>query len=115
MRQAPRIVLVAEPMARSRYLAGIYADLMADRAGLSRRLNGLRALAGHAVVDDWLTMLEAGQAEALAASLIALHYDPAYGRLRYGDPTAIIAQIDAGDLGDAALDRAAQAVLAALV
>lgn len=115
MRQATRIVLAAEQVARARFLAGIYADLMADPAGLSRRLNGLRALAGHAVVDDWLAMLEAGQAEGLAASLIALHYDPAYARLRQGDTTAIIAQIDGGDLGDAALDRAAQAVLAALV
>lgn len=115
MRDAPRIVLEAEPVARARYLAGVYAELVADREGLTRRLNGLRAIAGNATVDDWLALLEAGEAEALAASLIEVHYDPAYARLRRGDASAVIATIDGGDLGAAALDRAAAKVLAALV
>jgi tRNA 2-selenouridine synthase len=115
MRDAPRIVLEAAPEARARYLAGVYAELMADTEGLTRRLNGLRALAGNATVDDWLAMLQAGAAEALAGSLIAVHYDPAYARVRREDDSAVLSRIDAGDLGAAALDRAAQAVLAALV
>ena len=115
MRDAPRIVLEAEPQARARYLAGVYAELMADAEGLSRRLNGLRPLAGHATVDGWLAMLAAGEAEALAASLIAVHYDPAYGRLRRADESAVIAQIDGGDLGPEALDRTAAQVTKALV
>jgi hypothetical protein len=60
-------------------------------------------------------MLEAREAEALAASLIELHYDPAYARLRREDESPVLAQVDAGDLGAAALDRAAQAVLSVLV
>ncbi|PWK57330.1 tRNA 2-selenouridine(34) synthase MnmH [Roseicyclus mahoneyensis] len=114
MRDAPRIVLVAEPQARACYLAGIYADLMADAEGLARRLNGLRALAGNATVDGWLALLAAGEAEALAASLIAAHYDPAYARLRRADESAVIAHVDGGDLGPAALDLAAERVLAAI-
>jgi len=114
MRDAPRIVLEAEPAARARYLAAIYADLVADRDGLTRRLNGLRALAGNATVEDWLALLDAGEAEALAASLIDVHYDPAYARLRREDASAVLATVDGGDLGATALDRAAARVLAAL-
>ncbi len=114
MRTAPRIVLEAEPGARARYLAGIYADLVADAAGLARRLNGLRTIAGHATVDGWIALLQAGQAEALARDLIETHYDPAYGRLRRTDDTPVLARIDAGALDPAALDAAARAVLAQL-
>ena len=114
MRDAPRIVLEAETGARARYLARQYADLVADRAGLARRLNGLRPLAGHATVDGWLRLLDAGAAEALARGLIEAHYDPAYGRLRRTDDGPVIARLDAGTLDAAAIDRTAHGVLAAL-
>jgi len=110
MREAPRLVLDASVSARARYLAGVYAELVADAEGLARRLNGLRPLAGNATVDDWLAMLASGAAEALAASLIELHYDPAYGRLRRADESPILARVDAGDLGNSALDGAARTV-----
>jgi tRNA 2-selenouridine synthase len=114
MRDAPRIVLEAAPEARARYLARQYAGLVADRDGLTRRLNGLRALAGHSTVDGWLAMLDAGEAEALAASLIERHYDPAYGRLRREDDSPVMARIDAGALDADAIDATARAVLAHL-
>ncbi len=114
MRDAPRIVLDAPVAARARYLAGVYADLAADAEGLTRRLNGLRTLAGHATVDDWLALLAAGETEALALGLIEAHYDRAYGRLRRDDDSPVLARIDAGDLDAAALDRAARAVAAHL-
>jgi tRNA 2-selenouridine synthase len=111
MRDAPRVVLEAAPEARAGYLAAQYADLVADRDGLTRRLNGLRALAGHATVDDWLAMLGAGEAEGLAASLIERHYDPAYGRLRREDDSPVVARIDAGALDAGAIEATARAVL----
>ncbi len=111
MRDAPRVVLEAAPGARAGYLAAQYADLVADRDGLTRRLNGLRALAGHATVDDWLAMLGAGDAEGLAASLIERHYDPAYGRLRREDDSPVVARIDAGALDAGAIEATARAVL----
>ena len=114
MRTAPRIVLEAEPGARARYLAGIYADLVADAVGLTRRLNGLRSIAGHTTVDGWIALLQAGQAEALARALIEVHYDPAYARLRREDDTPVLAQIDAANLDPAACDAAAHAVSAHL-
>ncbi|WP_439140223.1 tRNA 2-selenouridine(34) synthase MnmH [Roseicyclus sp.] len=114
MRQAPRIALEAGVAARARYLAAIYADLVADRDGLSRRLDGLRTLAGHAVVDSWQALLSAGASEALARGLIERHYDAAYERLRREDETPVLARIDAGALDPAALDTTARAVLAHL-
>ncbi|BDW86556.1 tRNA 2-selenouridine(34) synthase MnmH [Roseicyclus marinus] len=114
MRASPRIVIEAPIAARARYLAAVYADLAADAAGLTRRLNGLRTVAGHATVDDWLALLQAGETEALSRALIEAHYDRAYGRLRRDDESPVIAQIDAGDLDDAALDQAARAVTAHL-
>jgi tRNA 2-selenouridine synthase len=114
MRRAPRIVIEAPLDARARYLAGIYAELAADRAGLARRLDGLRPLAGHGVVDGWLALLDQGATEALARDLIETHYDPAYGRLRREDETPILARIDAGMLDGPACDGAARAILAHL-
>jgi tRNA 2-selenouridine synthase len=114
MRDAPRIVLEAETTARARYLAAQYAELVADSEGLARRLNGLRPLAGHATVDGWLRMLDAGEAEALARGLMEAHYDPAYARLRRADDSPVLVRIDAGALDEDAIDRTAHAVLAAL-
>lgn len=114
MRDAPRIVLDAPVAARARYLAGVYADLAADAEGLTRRLNGLRTLAGHATVDDWLALLAAGETETLARALIEAHYDRAYARLRREDNSPVLARIDAGALHQADLDAAARATLAHL-
>ena len=114
MKASPRIVIEAAPAARARYLAARYADLAADRDGLTARLDRLRPLAGHARVDAWCALLGAGDTETLARALIDDHYDRAYSRLARGRSEPPIARIDAGDLGAAALDRAAAAVLAHL-
>lgn len=111
MRTAPRLVIEAPVASRAHYLADIYADLATDSAGLARRLDGLRPIAGHGAVDDWLKLLDQGATVALAWTLIAAHYDPAYGRLRRDDATPILARIDGGALDPTALDAAARAVL----
>jgi len=114
MRDAPRIVLEAPVEARARFLAAQYAGLVADRDGLARRLNGLRAIVGHAMVDGWIGLLDAGDTATLARGLIEAHYDPAYARLRREDAGPVAARLDAGALDAAALDRTARAVLAAM-
>ncbi|MEJ6393919.1 tRNA 2-selenouridine(34) synthase MnmH [Gymnodinialimonas sp. 2305UL16-5] len=111
MKASPRIVLQTTPEYRARYLAAQYADLASNTVDLRARLDGLRALAGHGVVEAWLRMLTAGNHVELAQALITEHYDPAYGRLRRADQMPIRARIDVGDLGDAALTKAAGAVL----
>lgn len=114
MKSSPRIVLDATPQHRARYLASQYAALVATPDALASRLDGLRAIAGHATVDAWLTLLRDGKPEALARALITDHYDPAYRRLRRADDTPISATLDAGDLSPDSIDRTARAVRAHL-
>ncbi|MEX3014268.1 tRNA 2-selenouridine(34) synthase MnmH [Gymnodinialimonas hymeniacidonis] len=108
MKASPRIVLEAASEVRARYLAAQYAALVAQPAALTDRLNGLRAIAGHATVDRWLALLRDGQTEALAHALITDHYDPAYRRLRRDDETPVAAVLDAGDLSAEAIDQTAR-------
>ncbi len=112
MKDSPRIVVQAVPAHRARYLAAQYARLAADASALTARLDHLRPHVGHATVDGWLALLHDGQIEALAAALIADHYDPAYARLRRSDATPVLARIDAGDLSPTALDAAATTIAA---
>ncbi len=107
MKDSPRIVAQAAPTDRARYLAAQYADLAANVPALTTRLDHLRPHVGHATVDHWLTLLDAGRTEDLALALITDHYDPAYGRLRRADTAPVLAELDAGDLMPAALDAAA--------
>lgn len=111
MRDSPRIVVQADPRHRARFLAAAYADLVADAPALTTRIDGLRAHAGHAVVDHWLSLLHDNNADALALALITDHYDPAYARLTRTKSVAPITTIDAGDLTDASLDVAAKTLL----
>lgn len=111
MRGAPRIMVSADPAARAAYLARDYADLTERSAALAEKLDGLRALAGHARAEAWQAMLAAGQHTTLAAALIADHYDPAYRRARARDDGQVLAELSAGDLSESALDHAARAVL----
>ena len=110
MKQSPRIVVEAAPQHRARFLAHAYAELFQASQALTDRLNHLRAHAGHATVDRWLDLLHTNQPEALAHALITDHYDPAYARLTKSKSAPPLATIDAGDLTEAALDRAASQI-----
>ncbi|MBL4542401.1 MAG: tRNA 2-selenouridine(34) synthase MnmH [Rhodobacteraceae bacterium] len=111
MRTAPRIALRAGAASRARYLARDYADIAADRAGFSAMLDRLVPLHGRARVADWQGLAAQGATEALAADLIARHYDPAYGRLRGPTPAAEVTVPDEA-LDAGAFETVAQAVLA---
>ena len=87
--------------------AGAYADLFNATQALTDRLNHLRPHAGHATVERWLDLLRTNQPRALAQALITDHYDPAYARLTKSKAAPPLATIDAGDLSDASLDKAA--------
>lgn len=55
-----------------------YDFFVRDPALFAQRLDRLRDLRGHAVVDDWVASAHAGQAPQVVAQLLALHYDPGY-------------------------------------
>jgi tRNA 2-selenouridine synthase len=111
MKGSPRIVVDAPVAARAAYLAGEYAGLAADRSALTGRLDGLRPLAGHATVDNWLALLAEGQGTELAHALITQHYDPAYGRLRRSDRGPVLTRIELPDLGPETRAEAAGRIL----
>lgn len=111
---APAIELQAAPAARARYLARGYADIAADPDRLRARLQPLRRIRGHATVDGWEALLAQGAHRALAAALIAQHYDPAYARSRAVHPRAVLGRVAMADLQPPARDRAAATVAAML-
>lgn len=114
MRAAPRIEVTAAPEARARYLAQIYSELAADRDRLEHLLRHLIPMRGRAAVEGWIGLLRAGEVEALAAALMAEHYDPAYHRSRTRYPVNVLRSIPAGTLSGADLDRAAERIAAAI-
>ncbi len=57
-----------------------YAHLVADSETLKRILNALRTRHGTSPVTDWIQHIDAGRWYEFVASLLAIHYDPAYGK-----------------------------------
>lgn len=104
---APRMTVSAPLAARADYLTRAYADIIADRAALDRLLNILRPLHPAEVVDAWLALAAAGDDRALAADLMARHYDPRYERHRARTAAADIARFDLPDLDAGTLARLA--------
>ncbi|SHF10546.1 tRNA 2-selenouridine synthase [Loktanella atrilutea] len=114
MTAAPRINVKAPLAARAAYLTQAYADIIADPNALRARLQPLRNLRGHAVVDDWEAMLDAGDFEGLATSLMDRHYDAAYARSRRVDDREWLGEVTADSLDATGRARAADD-LAALI
>ncbi|MBI1418846.1 MAG: tRNA 2-selenouridine(34) synthase MnmH [Limimaricola sp.] len=97
---APRIVIDAPLEARAAYLTRAYADVIADREELARRLAPLRHIRGHATVDGWLKLLDAGHFNGLAAALMAEHYDPAYANSRRIEERTVLGTATAQSLDE---------------
>jgi tRNA 2-selenouridine synthase len=114
MQDSPRIVIAAPVPARAAYLAAAYADMAADATALAARLDGLRALAGHATVDGWLDLMRAGQMVDLAQALVLQHYDPAYARARKAQGGAVLETLKTETLDADALNRLADDIAEAL-
>ena len=114
MRAAPRLAVAAEPGVRAAYLTRAYADLVADLGELRSRLETLIPLQGRARVAGWCAMAEAGEHEALAAALIAEHYDPRYakGAMRRDAQASRTVRLDGPSPSD--IDTTAHRILQAL-
>lgn len=110
MRAAPRIELAAPMAERARYLSRAYADLTDDLARLSATLDRLRPYHAAKVIEGWHGLAARGDFAALAAELIAAHYDPRYlkHRARVEVPRRVLnlTALDAGGLNRAADDLA---------
>ena len=114
MLAAPRISLQVPAQARARYLAGVYAGTVTDLDALENLLQRLPGRHGRKAVAAWRALAEAGELEALAASLIEAHYDPSYGRVASVDPRPRLAVLELADLTDADQEAAADRIAAKL-
>ena len=111
MRAAPRIAVAAEPAVRAAYLTRAYRDLVADPSELRDRLRSLIPLQGRARVEAWCAMAEEGRHEALAAALIAEHYDPRYAKGAMRRDAQASATLELSGPTEADVEAAAERVL----
>lgn len=112
MEAASRIVLTAPVEARARYLVAAYGEFTRDPAALDEVLARVPDRPGRKRLAEWRAMAEAGDFEGLAGALIALHYDPAYGRSGRTDARPVLAEITLADVGPAELAAAAARIAA---
>ncbi|MFD1510210.1 tRNA 2-selenouridine(34) synthase MnmH [Lacimonas salitolerans] len=97
MQTAPRITLTAPLQARAAYTARAYADVTRDSARLADTLDALRPYHSAKQIEAWQEMAAQGAFQALAADLIALHYDPRYQKKAAARAGDIEVQLDALD------------------
>jgi tRNA 2-selenouridine synthase len=107
MTSAPRIELIAPTEARARYLAKAYAELGRDTETLVALLSRLPDRPGKKRIETWAQMARTGELEALAADLIAAHYDPAYRRSSRRDGRTILGTVPLERVDADAFDEAA--------
>lgn len=105
MCDARRIMVSADLEDRATFLAETYRDITADSESVSKRLRLLRRIRGHAVVDRWETLLNAGQFVDLARALMADHYDPAYAKSRSTQQVQLLGEVIATSLDSGGLDQ----------
>ena len=114
MREAACIEIAATPAARLDYLLRDYAYLGDDRAGLAEKLGALKELQGKETVTRWQQWAREAELPRLFAELMSLHYDPHYeaSQSRHFKAWTRRQVVAAGDLTDAGIDAAADAVRA---
>jgi tRNA 2-selenouridine synthase len=109
MRDSPCFEIAATPAARLAYLLRDYAYLGDDGDALAQRLEPLRALHGHDVLNRWQALARGGQLAELFGELTERHYDPLYAR---SQGVHFRHWVQRRPLAAAALDEAAIAALA---
>lgn len=108
MEMAPRLVVTAPLEARAAFLAEAYGDITSDHARLLDRLDALKPFQGGERIARWRKLAEAGDTQALAAELMASHYDPAYARERRRHDRPVLARLETDRLDPAGLDALAR-------
>lgn len=107
---APAITLSAPVRARAEYLAGAYADVIAEGGAVRDGLDKLRHLRGGDAHAHWTALLDAGDHTELAQALIQDHYDAAYAKAAALRPRESLAVLESARLAPADHDRLAAEV-----
>jgi len=113
LRASPCIEIRATPAARLDYLLRDYAYLGDDPQLLADKLGYLKDLHGKQVIARWQAWALEGHLPALFAELMALHYDPHYGRSQSNNFSAWATRqsLETQDLTPAGVAALAQAVV----
>lgn len=114
MKAAPWIEVAAPLEARAAYLDAAYDDVLSDGACLRKKLSPLRRHRGHALVDAWDAMIDAGARRDLCRSLAADHYDPAYDKSMRAMAPTVLARLETPALDGMALEALADRIAARL-
>jgi tRNA 2-selenouridine synthase len=114
MLAAPRITIQAPLEARAAYLASAYREVIIDPDVVATKLNPLRRMRGHAVVDRWIDLSRQGELVDLSMALMVDHYDRAYTKSRKIDERDVLADVQTATLDDAGQDKIADDIVAAL-
>jgi tRNA 2-selenouridine synthase len=112
LQTAPRVVLDVPFAARLALVLQDYAWLARDPQALAQRLAALRGLQPNETLARWQQWARWGRLADLFAELMAQHYDPLYRRSS-GRAAAPVRVLSLASLDEAALQRAAQALLVA--
>ena len=111
MAGAPRIELVAPAQARAAYLVRAYRDIIENRPALDAAMARLPTPPGRKRLEEWRGLADAGDFEALALALMALHYDPAYRRSSRKDARPKLGAVALQTLDAADLEAAAERIV----
>ena len=113
MRAAPTVEVAASLEARAAFTVRAYADVAEDADRLARLIDKLRPYQPADRIEAWHALAGEGAHEALAAALMAHHYDPRYAK-QAGRGAAPARTVPLHDLSEDALNEAAARVAAAV-
>jgi tRNA 2-selenouridine synthase len=114
MRASPCVELELPLEARVQLLMDEYDFFVRDTETFCQRLDALRVLRGHEVVNGWQAEARAGRTREVVRELLVAHYDPIYRQsmqrnfVGLAQPLAVVAW----DGSEASLEAAAQRVAA---
>lgn len=114
MKAAPWIEVSAPVSARAVYLDAAYDDILSDGPRLKAQLEPLRYHRGHAMVDRWEALIDAGERLELCRSLAEDHYDPAYEKSMSSVSPVVQQRFETGTLDPAGLETLADRIAEAL-
>jgi tRNA 2-selenouridine synthase len=83
MLRSPAFALEASLEARSTFLCDVYQDMQDDPERFRVAIAALQFRQSRQIISQWLEWVDTGQWQRLSESLLALHYDPAYGRSQH--------------------------------
>lgn len=100
---AQRVAITAPLAARAAYLVRAYGDMVADPVRLGNIVAALRPAHAAGVIAEWQAMVASRDHLALAAGLMARHYDPRYAKHRARmKPAMAVLETDMLEAGDVA-------------